>query len=105
MTKKCCVCGCEFVPRQRNYVTCGDPDCRRIQHLEYMSAYGKKHRKEHREYNRAWMQRKRMEQKTEDEEKRIRRGICRETDAEDIGTCRKDSALGGATAKIQGEDL
>ena len=73
MTKKCCVCGCEFVPRQRNYVTCGDPDCRRIQHLGYMSEYGKKHRKEHREYNRAWMQRKRMEQKTEDEEKRIRR--------------------------------
>ena len=67
MTKKCCICGCEFTPRQKNQVTCGDPDCKRIQHLEYMSAYGKKHRKEHREYNRAWMQKRRMEQKIEEE--------------------------------------
>lgn len=67
MTKKCCICGCKYHPRQKNQVTCGDPDCRRIQHLEYMSRYGKKHRKEHREYNRAWMQKRREEQKAEEE--------------------------------------
>lgn len=73
MTKRCCICGCEYTPRQKNQVTCGDPDCRRIQHLGYMSEYGKKHRKEHREYNRAWMKKRRAEQKTEEEAKKMRR--------------------------------
>lgn len=61
-TKQCVICGCSYQPRQRNQVTCGDPDCRRIQHLEYMSKYGKAHRKEHREYNRAWMAKRRAEE-------------------------------------------
>lgn len=66
MTRECCICGCKYHPRQKNQVTCGDPDCRRIQHLEYMSKYNKAHRKEHREYNRAWMKKRREEQKAEE---------------------------------------
>lgn len=70
MNKRICsICGCEYEPRQRNQVTCGDPDCRRIQHLEYMRKYGKAHRKEHREYNRAWMAKKRAEEAEKAEEK------------------------------------
>lgn len=55
MIKVCCICGCEFEAKQKKQVTCGDEDCRRIQHLAYMRNYGRKHRKGHREYNRTWM--------------------------------------------------
>lgn len=74
-TRQCCICGCEYIPRQKNQVTCGDIDCRRIQHLEYMREYGRKHRKEHREYNREWMARRRAEQKAEEETKKTSQGF------------------------------
>lgn len=77
--RQCVICGIEYKPRQKNQVTCGDPDCRRIQHLEYMSRYGKAHRKEHAEYNRAWMARKRAEEaEAKGEAKRIKTESSRE---------------------------
>lgn len=60
MTKECCICGCEFTPRMKTQITCGDPDCKRIRHLEYMSEYGYRNRAKHREYNREWMRRARQ---------------------------------------------
>ncbi len=73
MTKQCCICGEYFETNRSNRKTCGDPDCKHIQHLGYLRIYAANKRREKRsevnEYNRKWMRGYRAEQKRKEAEK------------------------------------
>lgn len=67
MTKQCCICGKVFEASRPDRKTCGDPDCKHIQHLEYLRIYAANRRSEKRsevnDYNRKWMREYRAKQK------------------------------------------
>ena len=73
MTKQCCICGEYFETNRSNRKTCGDEDCKHIQHLEYLRIYAANKRRENRtemrKYNREWMRDYRAEQKRKEAEK------------------------------------
>lgn len=60
--RHCMVCGTPFLPRRKNQKLCGDPECKRLQHLKVMRE-NDKYRAKHRESNRTYMRKKRAEKR------------------------------------------
>lgn len=73
MTKRCEICGQPFEASNSRRKTCGDIDCQRIRHAEYLKEYMRKRRATQRDqvndYNRKWMREYRAKLKAEDKER------------------------------------
>lgn len=71
MMKRCCICGCTFETNRTDRKTCGDIDCKHIQHMEYLRKYAAERREAHRDEindnNRLWMREYRAKQKADKE--------------------------------------
>ena len=62
----CCICGTPFEPRTKRQRTCGQPDCKRIAHNEYLRERNKRLKEEdpiafnkyHADANKKWRNKK-----------------------------------------------
>lgn len=82
MTRRCCVCGCEFEPKRKDSVTCSNKDCRQAHYREGVALWKEKHYDRVLESNRNWIKKNRAKKKAEKELRLSRQNFTAEGYAE-----------------------